>query len=178
MGLFSKSTLFEKGGYIKMKVIALRGEPNSGKTTVLKMLMDRLLKDEKNFVNSRFRTDTIKKMLNPKDEKWFTTNEKINISNLTLTLKYKEKYVTITSMGDSKELIVGSLKNAEKRLNKEGITDSEPDIYICACHPRMNLEKMLNCKGVIYIEKIKTPKIKRKDSEVVDIIISELNKLL
>lgn len=174
-----------------MKVIALRGESNSGKTTVLKMLMDRLLKgkedptegekfkDEIEFVYSRFRLETIKKMLNPEDDKWFTTNEKINISNLTITfVTDKGQNITITSMGDAKELILGSLKNAEKRLKKKGITNSEPDIYICACHPRMNLEKMLNCKDVIYIEKIKTPKIKRKDSKVVDIIISELNKLL
>lgn len=174
-----------------MKVIALRGESNSGKTTVLKMLMDRLLKgkedptdgekfkDEIEFVYSRFRLETIKKMLNPEDDKWFTTNEKINISNLTATfVTDKGQNITINSMGDAKELILGSLKNAEKRLKKKCITNSEPDVYICACHPRMNLEKMLNCKDVTYIEKKKISEEKRKDSKVVDIIISELNKLI
>lgn len=187
--MFQKVHFLRFVGGIKMKIIALRGESNSGKTTVLKMLIDQLLKEKERdkkekkikvdieFADSRFRPETIKKMLNPKDDKWFTTKEKTNISNLTVTfVTEKGKCITITSMGDAKELILGSLKNAEKRLKKKGITNSEPDVYICACHPRMNIEKMLNCKDVTYIEKKKIPEEKREDSEVVDIIISELNK--
>ena len=159
-----------------MKVIALRGETDIGKTSILKKLMGELL-IENELVDSHFKKETVLRMINPDDEKWFTKKDKKNISNLTVTLKYKGRLVTITSMGDSKDLIVGSLEGAKRRLIKNN-NKEEIAVYICACHPKMNVETMLGCDCVKYICKEKTEKSKINDQKVMEQLKFELNKLL
>lgn len=159
-----------------MKVIALRGESDVGKTSILKKLMGKLL-IENELVDSHFKKETVLRMIDPDDEKWFTKKDKKNISNLTVTLKYKGRLVTITSMGDSKDLIVGSLEGAKRRLIKNN-NKEEVAVYICACHPKMNVETMLGCDCVKYICKKAVEKEKTDDDSFAEKIISQLNGLI
>ena len=159
-----------------MKVIALRGESDVGKTSILKKLMGKLL-IENELVDSHFKKETVLRMIDPDDEKWFTKKDKKNISNLTVTLKYKGRLVTITSMGDSKDLIVGSLEGAKRHLIKNN-NKEEVAVYICACHPKMNVETMLGCDCVKYICKKAVEKEKTDDDSFAEKIISQLNGLI
>lgn len=158
-----------------MKIIALRGGSDSGKTSILKKLMAELLKDNE-LIYSHFKIETICQMTDPKNEKWFTKNNKKNISNLTITLRYKEKIVTITSIGDSTELIVNSFEGAKRGVKKKNNRD-EIDIYVCACHPKMNLSKTFGC-NVFYVDKNRYEKDKMNDNALVNSLVSELNKLI
>ena len=172
----SKGTPFGISVGIKMKVIALCGKSDVGKTSILKKLMRELL-NENELVDSRYKKETVLRMIDTEDEKWFTKKDKKNISNLTITLEFNGKLVTITSMGDSKDLIVGSLEGAKRRLIRNG-NKEEIAIYICACHPKMNVGAMLGCDCVKYICKEKTEKGKINDQKVTKQLKFELNKLL
>lgn len=159
-----------------MKVIALQGQPNVGKTSVLKTLMGKLITGNE-FIDSHFKKETVLRMIDPDDEKWFTKKDKKNISNLTVTLKYKGKLVTITSLGDSKDLIVGSLEGTKRRLIKNNIKEIIA-LYICACHPKMDIETMLGCDCVKYICKEKFDSEKVNDNSFAKEIISSINELI
>lgn len=159
-----------------MKVIALRGKQNVGKTSILKKLMSKLLTDGGKLIDSKYRKETVSRAIDPSDERWFAKKNRKNISNLTVTLEYKGSIVTITSMGDSKKSIVDSLERARSRLEKKGIKEKIA-VYICACHPRMDIASMLGCDHVCYIDKRKCESADMmNDDKFIDDLVFELDK--
>lgn len=160
-----------------MDVIALRGKPNTGKTTTIKHLIKDILspcgdREKGELLYCRYKRPMLDRVLDPNDEKWFTSMEKKNVQNVTVLVKYKGKYIAITTLGDGKDLIIGAYNSAKKNLeSKYGIR--QIDIYICACHPRMDVEKMFGCKTK-YVDKNDFPDAEKNDSYFKSLLFDEM----
>lgn len=166
-----------------MNVLALRGKSNVGKTSILKKLMKQVVDEEQTFKKDKifickYSKKIFVKKIDPNDDKWFTTKAKRNISNLTILTEYKGKIIVISSMGDSTDLVVGSIEAAKRMYKNKYNKDIDVDVYICACRKRMKLENMLNCNNVNYIDKDRSNKKYIKDNIFVEMLINELNKLI
>ncbi len=90
-----------------MTIIVLSGKANSGKSTVIRGLVDRLLTDGGQFICQ-------------KDADRFTSNY-----NFTLPFLYKNVLIAITSLGDDWNTIEKVFKNYVNYI----------PIMICAAHP-------------------------------------------
>ena len=159
-----------------MKVIALRGDKNVGKTSILKKLMSKLLTGGGRLVESWHRNEVVYQMIDPNDDKWLKRGDKGEISDLTVTLEYKGSIITITSLGDMEKIIFRELEKAKLRLKKKG-TKGEIAVYICACHPGMNIASLPGCDHVSYIDKEKCESADMmNDDKFIDDLVFELDK--
>ena len=99
----------------KKRIIALRGENNTGKTETLKCLISKMLPvaqtidTEKRF-NARMR-----------NKQW----------DVWAVFKYQEKYIAITSRGDALRFIDDDIHKIEDVASAKGF---DIDTYVCAIH--------------------------------------------
>ena len=135
-----------------MYIIALKGTPNSGKTSSIKFLILQMLKlsDIKVIYSSKFskrKAEVVqfsKAILNP----WDGKSAGLDISVL---LEYKRKRIYITSNGDCIKDILRNLDNVTRRYG---------DIVICVCgRHKCNVEKI---EFSVYSPKVLEPVFKEK----------------
>lgn len=130
-----------------MKIIALQGKPNVGKTSVLKLLMSKMLEEGAAVIYCYYK-HLYPRIIDPTDEKWYTWNR--NVQNLTILLQHKGKRVLITSVGDAISQIRGAVLGTVER---SGMDISALDTVVCACHPHMDLQTIFPDAEIEYIEK-------------------------
>lgn len=133
-----------------MKIIALRGKSDTGKTSTVKMFMKDLIDNGAELQYCYYTNSVFQDIITYGSERWKTSYG--NVRNITAILVYNSKTIVVTSVGDSTTQIKDSFNLALKRAR---FTPLQIDVFVCACHPRMNLSGALgvNPDEIIYVEK-------------------------
>lgn len=120
-----------------MKIIAVEGKSNIGKSTVIKNTIKDLITNE-NFQVEWMRYSYIgRNPVDVIDERWFTN--KHNVSDIRILLNIKGKTICIVSVGDSVKQIIDAYNRTMKHCSK-----TECDLFVCACHPNSPARKKLD----------------------------------
>lgn len=98
-----------------MKVIALCGNPQTGKTTTIKHLID----------NLNFKGAT----------KVYSSKTGAKVNDYSIILNYQGKIVAITTFGDSPSMIWSNYKRLKEKI-MESPTEKKCkiDVFVCASH--------------------------------------------
>lgn len=134
-----------------MKIIALRGRSDVGKTSSIKLLICELIEKGAS-VEYCFNTrKMLLRIIDRNDRKWYTASGR-NVQNITVALKFKGKIIVIATVGDSTDLIKNAFLQTIKHLPYDS---SHINGYICGCHPKMDLTRLPEFKGceIEFIEK-------------------------
>ncbi len=163
-----------------MKVFALCGESDSGKTSALKLLTAKLLKDKEAQLLYCFYRHSLSQIVDPDNPAWSTPHG--NVRNVTAVFSWHGKRIVVTTVGDAPSMIqcavLGALKRAE-------IDISDIDGIVCACHPCMKVETFfpgVQRADVVTIPKPSTAlcgtrKISPADSTVCRELLQQLKNL-
>ena len=169
----------ERSGHY-MKIIALRGRSDTGKTSTVKMFMKDLIDNGAKLKYCYYTNPIFQDIITYGSERWRTSHG--NVRNITAIIGYKGKTIVVTSVGDSTIQIKGSFDLA---LKKSGFKQLQIDVFVCACHPRMNLSGALgvNPDEIIYVEKQVCAeslcnKMLKCNSQDKQHLIDELNKII
>jgi len=142
---------------MKMKIIALRGEINSGKTRTLNKLIKKIIPLSSNL--HRCPTDT--DYDNEKVDRW-------------VVLEYEGRTIAIITAGDGEKVL-------EKNFNEIQDYNKQIDLYICPTHSREGtihyVENMFGKKFVLWVRKLDIwrPVEDLEDSRV-DLLQNEYNE--
>ena len=150
-GIYSVKEVFQmENREHYMKTIALCGRSDTGKTSTVKMFMKYLIDNGAKLKYCYYTNPIFQDIITYGSERWKTSHG--NVRNITAILGYKGKTIVVTSVGDSTTQIKNSFDLA---LKKSGFKQLQIDVFVCACHPRMNLSGALgvNPNNIIYVEK-------------------------
>lgn len=124
---------FKKGE--RMKIIALQGKGETGKTTTLKLLINKTFEnfEYQTVCSSRVYKDIKKEIELERINR--SRNIKYSIDDITIVLKINEKIIGICTQGDTDELLKDAFKIFD--INK-------CQLCFCACRTRGNTVDFLN----------------------------------
>ena len=163
-----------------MKVFALCGESDSGKTSALKLLTAELPKDKEAQLLYCFYRHTLSQIVDPDAPAWSTPHG--NVRNVTAIFSWHGKRIVVTTVGDAPSMIQRAVLGALKRAE---IDISDIDGIVCACHPCMKVETFFSGvqrTDVVTISKPPTAlcgmrKISPADSTVCRELLQQLKNL-
>ncbi len=110
-----------------MKVIALQGTHDSGKTTTLKIFITSLLA-KANLVAFGHKSQV------QQQNSWLANRMVSNKQDLWVLIEYHEKLIGITTEGDYWPDIDSSYNTICDVMKNKGYSKKVPDVYICAIH--------------------------------------------
>lgn len=162
-----------------MKIIALCGESDSGKTSALKLLMATFVNDEETKLLYCFYRQKFLQIIDPAAPAWLTPWG--NVHNVTAVFLWHGKQIVVTTVGDAPSQIRSAVLRASERA---GIDSSEIDAVVCACHPCMRVETFFSdvqSEDVVKIPKQSvilsgSEKISSADSEAAENLLRQLEK--
>ncbi len=121
-----------------MKIIAVEGKTNTGKSSIIKELVIDLIENHKfNVLWMNYAwagqnpIDVIKK-------RWYT-KRKHNVSDIRILLEKDGKILCVVSAGDSLNQITDAYHRTIRHLPQQTV-----DLFVCACHPNSPAKKKLD----------------------------------
>lgn len=155
-----------------MKIIALRGKANTGKSTSLKMLIDMFDKNKFSVVECAALEPYSKKdSINAiNDAKNCLKKLLLLDSDIYAVFNVNDKYIGITTQGDSAVYLNNSLNNINKAIMNKSMNGDECAVFICSVRTYGNTCDFVSInlksealffldKATLFLEKIQCERI-------------------
>lgn len=142
-----------------MKILAVVGKSNNGKTTVIKKVMLKLLELESDFVVISEKNKDNKTVIEEMNKNWVGTGAKKTVLDKKLVFRYKDQFnVGITTLGDGANVLEPSFEKFE---------EYNCQVVMCAAHETNKIFDFLEKKSddVEYEYKFK---VRKTDPQEID----------